>query len=350
MKINNRTISPISPTLVIAEIGVNHDGDVARAIELVRAAKAAGADAIKLQVFKAEHLMHPSARFAEYQVGRVDAEDPVAMLRQYELTDAELAAIKSAADAEGLLTIATPFSPSDVARVVAMGAHAIKIASPDLVNRVLLAEAAATGLPMIVSTGAATLNEIDAAVDWLSPRCDSLCLLHCVSSYPTAVDDAQLCWIGELRQRYAVAIGYSDHTTELFAGALAVAAGACVLEKHLTYDTAARGPDHSASASPATFKQYVTAVRAADTMRGRGTRRVLPCEEEVRQVSRQNLVLARPLRRGDVLSAADLTTQRARHGISAVHAESVVGNRLILDVAAGEILLPTMIGEQRNVA
>jgi sialic acid synthase SpsE len=142
-------------TFVIAEIGVNHDGSVRRALELVDVAKAAGADAVKLQVFSASALMHPSCRFAAYQQGRTRQADPIAMLRQYELDDESLGAVAAHARSIGLKVVATPFSPSDVARVVAIGCDAIKIASPDLVNTPLLRTALAARLPMIVSTGRA---------------------------------------------------------------------------------------------------------------------------------------------------------------------------------------------------
>ncbi|HEY0008783.1 MAG TPA: N-acetylneuraminate synthase family protein [Tepidisphaeraceae bacterium] len=350
MKIAGRTIRDESPVLVIAEIGVNHDGSRDRALELVRHARDAGADAVKLQVFGGEKLMHPSARFADYQADRVTATDPVAMLRQYELSDGDLRKIAQAASAVGLLTIATPFSPSDVERVVNLGAEAIKIASPDLVNRVLLREAAATNLPLIVSTGAATLSEISDAVAWLRTHCANFCLLHCISSYPTAMKDASLRWIGQLGDTFGVPIGYSDHTTEPLAGALAVAAGACVVEKHLTYDVAAAGPDHSASASPDQLKQYVQAIRVAEEMRGTGSRRVLACEEDVRFVSRQSLVLARSVSNREVFTRSCFTTQRPASGISSQDLELVIGERATQDIPAGTILMPAMVQGWRNEA
>ncbi|MGN6504932.1 MAG: N-acetylneuraminate synthase family protein, partial [Tepidisphaeraceae bacterium] len=155
MNIANRTISAGSPVFVIAEIGVNHDGSLATALRLVNEAADAGADAVKLQVFGAERLMHRSAMFADYQQSRVDADNPIEMLRQYELSAADLQQIASTCRDRNLAVIATPFSPDDVP-VVAAFADAIKIASPDLVNRLLLRRAVATGLPLIVSTGASS--------------------------------------------------------------------------------------------------------------------------------------------------------------------------------------------------
>lgn len=322
--------------LVIAEIGVNHDGSVDRAIDLVRHAKSAGADAVKLQVFKAERLMNRAARFAEYQVGRTDAQDPVAMLRQYELSDESLAKIAGEASALGIAMIATPFSPEDVSRVVSVGAAAIKIASPDLVNMLLLQHACDAGLPLIVSTGAATAAEIETSVDWLRSRTNQFALLHCISSYPTPADDANLIWINDL-SRFGVVAGYSDHTDQLLAGAFAVAAGARIVEKHLTYDTEAVGPDHSASFEPREFGEYVAMIRLAERMRGTPGRRVLKCEEDVRSVSRQGLVAKRGIV-GRTIAIDDLTTQRPGPGVSQALLDAVVGRTPTRPIAAGQFI------------
>src|SRR5262249_7788821 len=141
----------------------------------------------------------------------------------------------------GLIPLATPFSPRDVSLLVELRLPAIKIASPDLVNYPLLKRAGATNLPMLLSTGAATMDEIDRTMMWLGQWQVPAALLHCISSYPASPEDANLCWIKELEQRHGVAVGFSDHTTHELAGALAVAAGACIVEKHLTYDRTASG-------------------------------------------------------------------------------------------------------------
>jgi len=336
MNIDGKQIGADCPTYVIAEIGVNHDGSPQRAAELVRAARDAGADAVKFQVFIGHKLMHTSARFAEYQKDRVAAADPAAMLRQYELSDESFAALASEAKRCGLGMIATPFSPDDVPRVASFSG-AMKIASPDLINRLLLSKAVDAGLPLIISTGAATADEISSTAMWLDRKAANFALLHCVSSYPVELDEANLCWIGELAT-HARAVGYSDHTTEICAGALAVMAGADIIEKHLTYDTAAAGPDHSASFSPEQFAEYVRQIRLAERMRGTRGRRVLECEKDVRVVSRQSLVLLRDVRSGSVISANDLTTQRPGTGLSAEMSESIVGMRAARDLKAGEML------------
>jgi N,N'-diacetyllegionaminate synthase len=345
LKIGPHYIHVTDPVFVIAEIGVNHDGSVERALELVGLARQCGADAVKLQVFRAEQLMHGSSQFAEYQKQAVDDADPLAMLRRYELTGSELARVTRAVEQAGMVPIATPFSPDDVPTIDRLNMAAIKIASPDVVNRPLLQRAARTGRPMIVSTGAANPDEIQMCCDWLRQWKADYCLLHCVSSYPTPRDSTNLCWIGELARQFGVSVGYSDHSTEIISGALAVAAGACIVERHLTYDRKAAGPDHAASSDPGQFSHYVKLVRQAESMRGLPGKRVLTIEQDVRQVSRQSLVCRRDLAAGQVVREEDLTVQRPGTGIPAAMIESAVGKKMTKPVKAGSMLSWDMLKE-----
>jgi len=191
---------------------------------------------------------------------------------------------------------------------------------------------------MLLSTGAATMEEAAVAVGWLRGWLASFSLLHCVSSYPTPAAMANLCWIGELRQAFDVPVGFSDHTIDVWTGALAVSAGATIIEKHLTYDRSAAGPDHSASAYPAQFKEYVRLIRQAEQYRGTPGKRVLEIEEDVRRVSRQSLVTTRDLCAGAALSADALTVQRPGTGIPASALPRTLGRRTTQAVAAGTLL------------
>lgn len=345
LTIFGRIVAPGEPTLVIAEIGVNHDGAVSRALELVEVAAEGKADAVKLQIFRARTLMHGSGAFASYQRERCEESDPAAMLSRYELPAVDLERVVEAIRDRGMIPLATPFSVGDVATLAELNLPAVKIASPDLVNRPLLLHAARLGKPLLISTGAATIDEIERTAGWLRNWAAPFSLLHCVSSYPTPAHEANLCWIAELASRFDAPVGYSDHTTELMSGALAVAAGACIVEKHLTFDRAAQGPDHSASADPQQFAQYVQMIRAADRLRGRAGKRVLPVEEDVRRVSRQSLVLCRDLRPGDALRAEDLIVQRPGTGIPAAMCEHVVGRRILRPLEAGTLLQWDMISD-----
>jgi sialic acid synthase SpsE len=336
--IDGRSIGPTHPVFVIAEIGVNHDGSLRLARELVELAAACGADAVKLQIFTADNLMHASSQFAEYQQARVGDVDAAAMLRRYELDDAQISDLVGLIRKRGLVPIATPFSPADVAVIERLKLPAVKIASPDLVNRPLLSAAAKLGVPVIASTGAATMEEVATTCDWLSEWNTSFGLLHCVSSYPTPAADTNLCWIGELAGRFGVPIGFSDHTTDEIAGALAVAGGATIVEKHFTYDRRAAGPDHSASADPEQFATYVKLIRRAEVLRGSGSKRVLAVEEDVRRVSRQSLVIARDVPAGELLSEGDLTVQRPGLGIPAAQVQTAVGRRVLRPLGRGDLL------------
>ncbi|MDP9173545.1 MAG: N-acetylneuraminate synthase family protein [Planctomycetota bacterium] len=332
-------------TLVVAEIGVNHDGELGRALELVGIAADCGADAVKLQIFQAHKLIHSSGTFANYQKAATVAVSPRAMLERYELGDDELREVVDEIKHRKMIPLATPFSQDDVDQIEALQLPAIKIASPDVVNWPLLRRCAQSRLPMLVSTGAANINEISSSVAWLRGWDAAVALLHCVSSYPTPATETNLSWIAEMHHRFELPVGYSDHTTEIIAGALAVSAGACIVEKHITYDCTAKGPDHSASADPREFEQYVQLLRVAEQMQGRGTRRVLDIERDVRNVSRQSLVAVRDLPKGHLLREEDLTVQRPGTGIPAAAFPSMVGLVMGQSIRKGQMLTWQIISD-----
>jgi N,N'-diacetyllegionaminate synthase len=344
LRVGDRFIGLDAPALIIAELGVNHDGSVDRALEMVDLAADCGADAVKLQVFRAQTLLHRSCRLAEYQERSGAPSDPAEMLRKFELPPDALRTIAAHIRKRGLLPVATPFSPTDIPTLATLNLAAVKIASPDLVNRVLLREATSLSLPLLLSTGAATLEEIDHTVGWLGEGQTPFALLHCISSYPTEAQDAHLSWISDLKTRFGVPIGFSDHTTDITCGALAVAAGARLIERHLTYNRSAPGPDHCASSDPEEFARYVTLIRAAEKMLGSGGKRVLPCEEDVRTVSRQSLILRRDVPARASICRDDLTVQRPGTGISAARIDDVLGKRATRDLRAGAMLTWEMIG------
>lgn len=332
IRIGERLIGPGEPPYVIAELGVNHDGDRAVAIELVAAAKEAGADAVKLQWFEAAKLLSRSAGLAAYQRAS-GAADPFSMLAALELDAVALSEIVAAAHAMGLHAIVTIFSLDHVGAAGEIPFDALKSASPDLVNRPLLEALAATGRPLLVSTGAASAAEVAAAASWLGdvPHL----FMHCVSAYPAPEECAALAGLAAMRAITPRALGYSDHTTALDTGALAVAAGAVLLEKHLTLDPRRPGPDHAVSLGPADLRRYVDAARRAWRMLGPPLKRVLEIELEVRETCRQSLTAARDLGAGCVLRASDLQIRRPGTGIGPAYLEVIVGRRLRRAVAAG---------------
>jgi N,N'-diacetyllegionaminate synthase len=337
-QVGDRIVGPSQPPLVIAEIGVNHDGSLQRALELVAAAHGSGADAVKLQFFRAQTLLHSSAALAGYQEGKTSAQNPFDLLKKYELPSDEIRRVVQRIRELKMIPIATPFSPSDMELVESQRLPAIKIASPDLVNRPLLERAASLKKPLIVSTGAATLDEIATTIGWLRNWGSEFSLLHCVSAYPVKNSDAHLAWIDELANRFNCVVGFSDHTTSHLSGALAVAAGACIIERHLTYDRNAQGPDHAASSNPGQFDRYVKLIREAQVFRGSPGKTVLPIEEDVREVSRQSLVLRRSIYPGETLKPDDLTVQRPGTGLPAAEITQAVGRKITRFVNAGSML------------
>jgi len=346
LMIEGRAMGPGQTPWIIAELGVNHDGSVQRALELVAAAAGCGADAVKLQIFRANALMHASATFAEYQKQRAAASDsPMDMLRRYQLSAEDAKRVVGRIRELKMVPLATPFSGLDVDLIDSLRLPAIKIASPDLVNRPLLERAVASHKPLLVSTGGATIEEVETTVGWLREWRARFALLHCVCAYPTPDDQANLCWINELAERFDCPVGYSDHTTGQLSGAMAVAAGACVIEKHLTYDRSAKGPDHAASSDSRQFERYVKLIREAQVLRGSGNKTVLPIEQDVRMASRQSLVVRRTLGPGDTLKADDLTVQRPGTGLPAAMIGQTVGRRIVKPVTAGSMLQWDMLSD-----
>jgi sialic acid synthase SpsE len=345
MKIGSRQIGAAAPVYIIAELGVNHDGSLARALQMTDAAAEAGADAIKLQLFRADLLMSRASRLASYQA-QAGESDPFAMLRRLELSLGDMGRIVDRAHARGIHAIVTPFSTELIDAAERLGFDAYKTASPDIIHKPLLGRLIATGKPFIVSTGASSFDEVQRASHWLTPAHDRTALLQCVSSYPTPPQDANIRAILALARIFPGPIGYSDHTTAVDTGALAAAHGAAILEKHFTHSKTAQGPDHSASLEPAEFRAYASLARDESAMRewmggagppgrpsedprlGPEEKHILPCELDVRRLSRQSIVTRYALPAGHTLTAADLTIKRPGTGLEPWRLPELPGRRL----------------------
>lgn len=336
LHIGGRTIGPGLDPYIIAEIGVNHDGDVERALQLIDLAAGSGADAIKVQYFRADLLMSGAARLAGYQqaAGETDA---FSMLRRLELDLSAMERVVQRAHRRGVHAIVTVFSVDLVQGVRALPWDAFKTASPDIIHRPLLEALAGDERPMIVSTGASTMDEVLRACEWLHGTRGRLALLQCVSSYPAPQEALE--GIGALAAATDLPVGYSDHTESVETGARAVEAGACVLERHITDDRDRTGPDHAASLDGAQFAEYVRLACAARSPSrppaspapGKG---VLACERDVRRVSRQSIVTRRSMAAGHTISREDLTFKRPGSGLEPFRLGEVVGRRLARAVEA----------------
>ena len=339
--IAGRSIGRDAPPYLIAEAGVNHNGDPALALRLVDAAVDAGADAVKFQTFRADSLATPAAPQAEYQRRRAEATSQVEMLRALELSADALRAVFARAAERGITAFSTPFDLASAGLLVELEVPALKVGSGDLTNLPLLRAVAAAGRPLIVSTGMATLDEVDAAVAAIRAAGDPpLALLHCLSAYPAPPPETNLRAIRGLRARYGVEVGFSDHTTGFAAPIAAVALGASIVEKHLTLDRDLPGPDHAASMEPAALAELAAALREAHGALGDGVKRPQPSEDDARRVARRSLVAARDLVAGTVLTAADLDAKRPADGISPLRLDEVVGRRLASELRRDAILDP----------
>lgn len=339
VRIGRLGVGDDEPVVIIAEAGVNHNGEVDNALRLVDVAAEARADLVKFQVFRADELATAAAGVAGYQRQAGDSSQRE-MLRRLELTDDELARVRTHCADRGIEFLATPFSPSDVERLRQLDVPAIKIASTDLNNTPLLREAATTTLPLIVSTGASTREEITACVANLRVwgAGERLVLLHCVSGYPAPLESANLRTIHTIRQEFGVPCGFSDHTRSTGIGGWAVAAGARVLEKHFTLDRTAAGPDHAMSLNPSELKSYIQTARTTETAMGDGTIGMTEIETDVRNVARKSIVAARPIAAGTTLTAEMITVKRPGGGIPPEEYYAVLGQQTTRDLAADAVV------------
>jgi N,N'-diacetyllegionaminate synthase len=329
VQVGPKTLGDDHPCLIIAEAGVNHDGDVSAAHALVDAAADAGADAVKFQTWRTDLVVRPGMRTAEYQRANVGAEDQHAMLRALELPYDAHHALRAHATARGLLFLSTPDEPDSARFLAALGVPAMKIGSGDLDNHLLLTTVAAMGMPMLVSTGMADLREVTAALDVIADHgAPPVCLFHAVSDYPARVDDMNVRAIRTLREAFGVPVGLSDHSVGPEAMLASVGLGLALWEKHITLDTARHGPDHAASLDPKEFARQVRLLREAERALGDGVKRPRACEDGTRAVVRKRLHLREARPAGHVLTPDDLVALRAETGLAASRYLDVRGRAL----------------------
>jgi N-acetylneuraminate synthase len=339
-------------TLIIAEAGVNHSGSLDTALGLVDAAADAGADIVKFQTFNASSVAGRSAGKADYQQRTTDAsESQRAMLQRLELSQSAHHDLIARARQRGIEFLSTPFDATSLDFLLSLDLPRIKIGSGDLTNAPLLHAVAKAGATLILSTGMATLGEIEEALSvlahgysdsneppgmpafraaWRDPAARLLLsrhvsLLHCTTEYPCPATDVNLAAMQTLRTAFRLPVGYSDHTDGAEVSLAAVALGANIIEKHLTLDRNADGPDHAASIEPADFSRMVSAIRNVESALGDGVK--APMNSEIRNipVARKSLVAARPLKAGQTLAAADITTKRPGSDRSPIEYWSLIG-------------------------
>ncbi len=320
---------------VVAEAGVNHDGSVADAHALVDLAADCGADAIKFQTFDPAALVSPTAQTAAYQAASTGIGTQRELLERLVLPEAAWPELRDHAVERDIDFLSTAFDLGSLDLVCRLGVHALKLGSGELTNKPLLTEVATRGLPVLCSTGMGTEAEVADAVDWLAGA-PGLLLLHCVSSYPAPVEQANLRAMVTMRRTFGVPVGWSDHTVGTVTAVAAVALGAAALEKHITLDRSRPGPDHAASADAEGFTAYVADVRAAHAALGDGRKVPVPAEAGNVPLVRRSWHAARDLAPGERLGPGDVALLRPASGI--LPARDVVGAELVRAVRRGEPL------------
>ena len=333
----------------IAEAGVNHNGDLGHALDMVDAAAAAGADAIKFQTFTAEKLVSPTAQKADYQKRETGDGNQFDMLKALELTEDGHRQLFDRCAERGIEFMSTPFDADALDFLADLGMMRLKVPSGELVNHPFLSKIAAKNRAIILSTGMGTMEEIHEAVAVIArartdhgfrlPLPEMLTILHCTSNYPAACSDVNLRAMVTIGNETGMPIGYSDHTLGMAVSTAAVGMGATVIEKHFTMDRNAPGPDHRASLTVSELAALIAQIRDVEAALGSSLKAPSAAEMPVRAVARRSVCAVADLAAGHVLTEDDLTLLRPASGIEPKHFDAVQGRTLARDVAAGNPLL-----------
>lgn len=353
--------------LIIAEAGVNHNGSLDMALEMVKVASDAGADMVKFQTFKPELMISRHAAKADYQKDTTGtAESQLDMVRKYELSLAQHEKLFSCCKDLGIEFFSTPFDLQSVDLLVNLGVKRIKIPSGEITNWPLIHKIGTTGKPVIMSTGMSTLDEIrdalgiylmgalrpqvipdrnrlnDVYVSQQGQDClkNRVVLLHCTTQYPTPYEDVNLKAMNTLKGEFGVSVGYSDHTEGIAVSIAAVARGAEVIEKHFTLDKELPGPDHKASIEPGELRDLVTSARVIEKSLGSGEKRVTSSEMTNRMIVRKSLTALTDIKEGEVFTRDNLGTKRPADGVSAIRYWEYLGSKSKRSYGKDEQILP----------
>lgn len=339
IRIGNKKIGIGQPVFVIAEAGVNHNGSLKLAKKMVDKAKAAGADAIKFQTFKTELLVTKTAPKAKYQNKTVKAKSHYEMLKDLELSADDFRQLAHYCQAKGIIFLSSPFDEESVELLYQLNVPAFKIGSGEITNLPLLTKAACYGRPIILSTGMANLCEVAEAVKTIYAAGNrKLILLHCTSNYPTKNKDVNLRAMATLQEKFNLPVGYSDHTQGMLASIAAVALGAIIIEKHVTLDKEAVGPDHQASLDFTELKNMIEEIRKAEMIMGTGEKVPRNSEFAVLKVARKSVVAVDNIPVGTKLAAGMLAIKRPGTGISPKYLPQLLDNMTAKPIFKDQVL------------
>jgi N,N'-diacetyllegionaminate synthase len=328
--------------LIIAEAGVNHNGDLDIAKKLIDVAADAGADLVKFQTFNADRLVTESASKADYQKLSTDGvESQYTMLRKLELTEAMHHELIAHCELSSIGFLSTGFDIESINMLASFGQKLFKIPSGEITNLPYLRHIGKLGKEVILSTGMSSMDEIESAINILeesgTPRA-RITVLHCTTAYPVPITDVNLRAIQSIRTKFGVDVGYSDHTLGIEISLAAVALGATVIEKHFTLDRTLPGPDHKASLEPKELKSMIDGIRSIEEALGDGIKRLMPSEASNLWVIRQSIVASRKIEMDELFTTENLATRRAGSGISPMRWEEVLGKKAIRDFNENELI------------
>ena len=340
LKIAGKLIGQGAPCFIIAEAGVNHNGDVRLARKLIDAAVEAGADAVKFQTFEAEELVTETAEKADYQKETTGSkESQFQMLKKLELSEKDFESLFIYAQKKGIISLSTPFDKGSADLLDKLGVPAFKIGSGEITNFPLLKHIAAKQKPVILSTGMSTLDEVDRAVRTLKKDgSGEIALLHCVSCYPASTEDTNLRAMETIRRKFNMPVGLSDHSIGIHIPVAAVALGACIIEKHFTLDKNLPGPDHRASLEPDELREMVCAIREVEGALGSGVKRPVKAELDTRKAARRSLVARVDIPAGTIITEKMLDVKRPGTGVAPGEINLVIGKRARKPIRRNEVI------------
>lgn len=341
VKIADRSIGEGFPPFIVAEVGINHNGELEKAFQMITLAKEAGVDAVKFQTFKAEEFVGNKDQMFTYKSqGEEITESMLEMFKRYEFTREEWKAIKQRCDEEGILFLSTPQNKSDLELLLELGIPAIKVGSDDFTNLPLLRSYAETGLPMIISCGMSDLAEVYQALNTVGAFEDyPVILLLCTSQYPTPPEDINLLKIKTLAQAFPmVPIGFSDHSQGSLASSLAVGVGAAFFEKHFTLDHNLPGPDHWFSEDSEGIKAWTQQIRLAYTMMGSPIVRPTEKELDMRILARRSIVALKDISENEQLTDENIGLRRPGNGLAPHLLSTVLGRKSLVKIPKGSLL------------
>jgi len=327
-----------SKTFIIAEAGVNHNGDKNLAFKLIDVAKESGADAIKFQTFKTEKGISKYTKMADYQKKNLGKEDSqIEMIKKLELSYKDFEDLKKYCDEEGIIFLSSPFDEESIEFLDKLVPY-YKIPSGEIVNYPYLKLIAEKNKPIIMSTGMANLSDVEKALDTIySINQDAeIYLLHCTTNYPTPYEEVNLKAMITLKEAFKIPVGYSDHTLGIEVPIAAVVMGAQIIEKHFTLDRNLPGPDHKASLEPNELKTMVNAIRNVEKALGNGIKKPNKSEKEIEKVVRKKLIATRDIKSGETISEKDIAIKRANIGLSPEFLEVIIGKKIIKNIKEDE--------------